>query len=86
VVCYRKGTLTDDQAAKIRDGMTASCKTPTGKMLMTLWNLKGFEAPPKGYQASLDDILKAYPVPKENAKAEITSGGRAKIAPDTDGK
>jgi len=68
VVCYRKGTLTDDQATRIRDGMTASCKTPTGKMLMTLWNLKGFEAPPKGYQTSLDDILKAYPVPKAEVK------------------
>jgi ABC-type phosphate/phosphonate transport system substrate-binding protein len=75
VVCYRKGTLTDAQVTQIRDGMTASCKTPTGKMLMTLWNLKGFEAPPKGYQASLDDILKAYPLPKGEAKAEPKSGG-----------
>ncbi len=87
VVCYRKGTLTDDQAAKIRDGMTASCKTPTGKMLMTLWNLKGFEAPPKGYQSSLDGILKAYPSPKGEMKAEIKSGDRpAKVNPDPGGK
>lgn len=90
VVCYRKGTLTDDQVAKIRDGMTASCKTPTGKMLMTLWNLKGFEAPPKGYQASLDGILKAYPLPKSEAKAEEKSGGgtggSVKTSKPSDGK
>lgn len=76
VVCYRKGTLTDDQVKQIREGMTASCKTPTGKMLMTLWNLKGFEAPPKNYQASLDDILKAYPLPKAEPKTE-TGGVKA---------
>lgn len=87
VVCYRKGTLTDDQAAKIRDGMTASCKTPTGKMLMTLWNLKGFEAPPKTYQSSLDVILKSYPAPSGDTKAEAKSGGRpAKITPEPGGK
>ena len=75
VVCYRKGTLTDAQVTQIREGMTASCKTPTGKMLMTLWNLKGFEAPPKSYQTSLDDILKAYPAPKGEGKAEVKSEG-----------
>jgi ABC-type phosphate/phosphonate transport system substrate-binding protein len=80
VVCYRKGAITDDQAARIRDGLTASAKTPSGKMLMTLWNLKGFEAPPKGYQAALDEILKAYPVPKggeeKTVKTSKESGGR----------
>lgn len=80
VVCYRKGSLTDDQATRIRDGMAASCKTPTGRMLMTLWNLKGFEAPPKGYQSSLDDILKAYPAPK----AEMKTNAKPAVKPDTD--
>jgi hypothetical protein len=75
VVCYRKGALTDDQVTRIREGMTASCKTPTGKMLMTLWNLKGFEAPPKNYQSCLDDILKAYPPPKVETNAELPSAG-----------
>ncbi len=81
VVCYRKGSLSDAQVTAIRDGLTASAKSPTGKVLMTLWNLKGFEAPPKGYQASLDDILKAYPLPKA-AKA---SGGKA-VVKDPGGK
>ena len=80
VLCYRKGSLTDDQVKQIRDGLIASSKTATGKVLMTLWNLKGFEAPPKGYQTSLDDILKAYPPPKADSKtstapAPTVSGG-----------
>ena len=75
VVCYRKGTLTDDQISKIRDGMTASTKTTSGKVLMTMWNLKGFEAPPKGYQTALDDILKAYPLPKATGKTVAKDPG-----------
>lgn len=75
VVCFRKGTLTDNQVKQIREGLTASSKTPTGKMLMTLWNLKGFEAPPKGYQTSLDDILKAYPLPKKGVGTGVSVGG-----------
>jgi ABC-type phosphate/phosphonate transport system substrate-binding protein len=88
VVCYRKGTLSDDQVKQLRDGLTTSSKTPTGKMLMTLWNLKGFEAPPKGYQTSLDDILKAYPVPKTKETTGATTGvGTTKsIRRQSDGK
>ena len=72
MVCYRKGTLSDAEAARIRKSLASATKTATGKMLMTLWNLKGFEEPPTGYQASLDAILKAYPLPDE--RGEQTSG------------
>ena len=81
VVCYRKGGITDAQADAIRTGLTTSAKTPGGKVLMTLWNLKGFEAPPKGYQTALDDILKAYPPPKGGK----TAGGKT-VAKDPGGK
>lgn len=70
VVCYRKGTLTDEEVTRIRTGMTAATKTASGKMLMTLWNLKGFDEPPADYQTSLDSILKAYPCPAEPAVTE----------------
>ena len=72
VVCYRKGTVSDAEAARIRKSLVSATKTATGKMLMTLWSLKGFEEPPKEYQASLDAILKAYPLPDE--RAERTDG------------
>ncbi|MCU0706237.1 MAG: phosphate/phosphite/phosphonate ABC transporter substrate-binding protein [Fimbriiglobus sp.] len=80
VVCYRKGSLSDEQASRIRDGMANSAKTPTGKMLMTLWNLKGFEPPPKSYQGMLDDIVKVYPAPKADAKTEVKTGGAVKVS------
>jgi ABC-type phosphate/phosphonate transport system substrate-binding protein len=74
VVCYRKGTLSDTEAVRIRKSLASATKTATGKMLMTLWNLKGFEEPPKDYQASLDSILKAYPAPDDRGDQ---SGGKA---------
>lgn len=63
VVCYAKGCLSDAEAARVRAGLASATKTASGKMLMTMWNLKGFEPPPAGYQAALDAILKDYPVP-----------------------
>jgi hypothetical protein len=63
VVAYRKGTLTEDDAEKIRKGLSGAHETTSGKMLMTLWNLKGMEVPPADYQQKLDTILKAYPLP-----------------------
>jgi ABC-type phosphate/phosphonate transport system substrate-binding protein len=69
VVCYRKGTITDAEATRIRTGLSSAAKSASGKMLMALWNLKGFEAPPTDYQTSLDTILKAYPLPTTDAAA-----------------
>lgn len=78
VICYRKGALSDKQASRIREGLTESTKTATGKMLLTLWNLKGFESPPKDYQTCLDDILKSYPLPKAAARNQGATTGRTK--------
>ena len=71
VVAYRKGSLSDEDAARIRKGLASASKTASGKMLMTMWNLKGFEEPPAEYQASLDTILKAYPVPAERMEGAV---------------
>ena len=64
VVAYRKGGLGEEDAAKIRQGLSTANATPSGKLLMTLWNLKGLEEPPVDYQDKLDAILKAYPIPE----------------------
>lgn len=64
VVAYRKGLLSDEDAAKLRTGLATANKTPSGKLLMTLWNLKGLEEPPADYQQKLDGILKSYPLPE----------------------
>ena len=63
VVAYRKGSITEDDAAKIRKGLNTAHQNASGKLLMTLWNLKGLEEPPADYQQKLDAILKAYPAP-----------------------
>lgn len=63
VVAYRKGAITEAEATRLRAGLTNAEKTPSGKMLITLWNLQGFEAPPASYEAQLAAILKAYPCP-----------------------
>jgi len=63
VVAYRKGCLSEEDAAKIRKGLATANATASGKLLMTLWNLKGLEEPPVDYQEKLDAILKAYPCP-----------------------
>jgi hypothetical protein len=65
VVAYHKNSLTEEQVSAIRSGMTEAQKNPTGKMLMMMWNLKGFEAAPENYQSQLDSILKAYPLPEK---------------------
>jgi ABC-type phosphate/phosphonate transport system substrate-binding protein len=75
VVAYRKGMLSDDQVNTIRTGMAGAQKTPTGKMLMTLWNLKGFEPAPELYQSQLDAILKAYPLPQKPTVAPVGGTG-----------
>ncbi len=64
VVAYRKGCITDDDATKLRKGLSAAHQNASGKLLMTLWNLKGLEEPPVDYQQKLDAILKAYPLPE----------------------
>lgn len=76
VVAYRKGAITEAEAARLRTSLASAEKTASGKLLMTLWNLQGFEAPPAGYQAQLDTILKAYPCPAaKEATAVRTVGG-----------
>jgi ABC-type phosphate/phosphonate transport system substrate-binding protein len=64
VVAYRKGSLSEEDAAKIRLGLSTANATASGKLLMTLWNLKGLEEPPVDFQDKLDTILKAYPIPE----------------------
>lgn len=78
VVAYRKGAISEAEATRIRGGLANAEKTPSGKLLMTLWNLQGFEAPPVGYQAQLDAILKAYPCPtaKEASTLRTVGGER----------
>jgi ABC-type phosphate/phosphonate transport system substrate-binding protein len=63
VVVHRKGALTAQQVAAMRDGLLNCNKTPAGKTFTMFWNLKGFADVSAEYAAALDRCLKAYPPP-----------------------
>jgi ABC-type phosphate/phosphonate transport system substrate-binding protein len=66
VLAVKKGVVDANTLTQIRDGLTQAHKTAEGKMLMMLWNLKGFAEVPKDYDAQLDKIYKAYPPPAKS--------------------
>jgi ABC-type phosphate/phosphonate transport system substrate-binding protein len=63
VLAVKKGVVAPGTLTQIRDGLTQAHKSAEGKMLMMLWNLKGFAEVPKDYDDQLDKIAKAYPPP-----------------------
>ncbi|QJW99953.1 phosphate/phosphite/phosphonate ABC transporter substrate-binding protein [Frigoriglobus tundricola] len=65
VVVYRKEALDDKTAAKVRDGLIKCTDTAQGKLLTSLWRLKGFAELTAAYQTELEKSLKAYPAPKK---------------------
>lgn len=73
VIAYKKGHLNAEAAAKIKEGLLEAHRTPAGKPLMMLWNLKGFEEAPADYDAQLEEIIKAYP---PAARTDAPSGGK----------
>lgn len=75
VVAYHKGMLTDAEVEQIRKGLSGAAKTPSGKMLMTMWNLKGFTAADEAYTKATDEILKAYPLPAVTVMKKPTASG-----------
>jgi ABC-type phosphate/phosphonate transport system substrate-binding protein len=64
VIAYKPGgKATAAMISKVRSGMINAEKSPQGRTLMMLWNLKGFAEVPVDYEAQLRTILKSYPVP-----------------------
>jgi ABC-type phosphate/phosphonate transport system substrate-binding protein len=62
-LAVKKGIVDEKTLAQIKDGLTKANKSSEGKMLMMLWNLKGFSDVPKDYDAQLNRIYRAYPPP-----------------------
>lgn len=65
VITYRKGMIDESVLNRIRSGLVSASSSPSGKPLLMLWNLSGFEELPADYEAQLDNILKAYPPPQD---------------------
>jgi ABC-type phosphate/phosphonate transport system substrate-binding protein len=63
VIAVRKGALPPGAAAAIRKGLEKAKDTPQGRAFLMLWQLRGFEGVPTGFDAELWRIAKAYPPP-----------------------
>jgi ABC-type phosphate/phosphonate transport system substrate-binding protein len=63
VIAYKPGAVDEATAAKFRDGLLGASHSILGRQMLTLWKLTGFEAIPNDYEATLSDIVKAYPPP-----------------------
>jgi ABC-type phosphate/phosphonate transport system substrate-binding protein len=70
VVAYHPGALDAETLRRFREGMSSANQSPLGRQLMTLWRLTAFEPIPADYEKTLTDIVKAYPPPEVQAKAE----------------
>jgi ABC-type phosphate/phosphonate transport system substrate-binding protein len=68
VLAYKPGALAEDKLDRFRQGLLRAHRTATGRQLMTLWKLTAFEPVPDDYQATLDQIIKAYPAPVSAAR------------------
>lgn len=64
VIAYKEGTLDTVTLKTLRDGLMAAQKNADAKVLLELWQIKGFEAVPNNYQESLNAVLKTYPTPE----------------------
>jgi ABC-type phosphate/phosphonate transport system substrate-binding protein len=71
VVIYRAGGLHPVTKKKLHDGMLEADKTLLGRHLMTFWQMTGFEKLPENYEASLNEIIKVYPAPKQDKKVAV---------------
>ncbi len=63
VIAYRFGGVDDATLAKFRDGLMNASHNILGRQMLTLWKLTSFEAIPDDYEATLSEIVKAYPPP-----------------------
>lgn len=60
-IVYQEGNLDEGTRRKIFDALMNAPKNPEGKQMLTVWRLSSFERVPKGYDRTVDDILKLYP-------------------------
>jgi len=65
VVVYYPGNLDEKVVKRFRQGMLCAHDCPTGRQLMSLWKISGFQDVPKDYEDGLKEILKAYPPPAD---------------------
>jgi ABC-type phosphate/phosphonate transport system substrate-binding protein len=65
VLVYKKGAVSDEVLARVREGFTGAHKNSKAGKLMTAIRIERFDAIPEGYEKSAQDCLKRYPKPLE---------------------
>lgn len=70
VVVYNPTTLDEETLQRFREGMLNARSTSSGKQLLLIWKLTGFEPIPDDYQETLDNIVSIYPPPVAPAKTK----------------
>ena len=78
VLVANKGSLSDETIGKIRKLLTEANTSPSGKPLLMLWNLKGFEDVPAEYEANLERIAKVYAPPLPGIPVTAVGGSTPK--------
>lgn len=61
VIVSKKGVVDERVLDKLRKSLLAANSTAQGRLMLTLWSLKGIELPPADYNQQLEHILKVYP-------------------------
>lgn len=61
VVVYKPGTVEAGKLEQFRTGLLKAGESATGKQLLNLWKLTGFEPVPSNYEANLEAIARSYP-------------------------
>jgi ABC-type phosphate/phosphonate transport system substrate-binding protein len=64
VIAYKPGALDAKTLEQFRDGLLKAHTIREGREMMKAWNVDALELPPKSYNQSLAEILKAYPAPE----------------------
>ncbi len=65
VIVYRKDAFDAKTASKISTGLIKSVDTAQGRLLTSLWRLKGFAEMSQADRDELDKCLRNYPAPKQ---------------------
>lgn len=64
VIAYRRDAVSPEVVEQVKTGLAKANQTISGRPLLAMWNLRGFEEVPKDYPAQLEAVRKIYPSPK----------------------
>ena len=64
VIVSKKGVVDQRVLDRLRKSLLGASSTPQGRLMLTLWSLKGIELAPQDYEQQLETISKIYPEKK----------------------